>query len=148
MLRASEQSEDKNLSHIKEEFQNQVQSQLSDWMKIKEFIFIDSETAIFAILPNNVMVASLGVMKDMMTDPNLKNSLCAYEKAGRVLKCQFRNLSKGDNYNLLKANTLNFVGFEADVDSVQSIKNIFFSSYSTFELVECVRINFQLICQN
>lgn len=84
------------------------------------------------------MVASLGAMKDMITDSMLLNTLCSLENANRILKSQFRNLDKFENWSLFKANAFKVVGMEASANSIQAIKNIFFSSYSTFELIEAV----------
>ena len=68
MIQASNSSDDKNLDIIKEEFVSQVSSQFNN-LKVEELVFLNSETPIFAVLPNNVIIASLGAMKDMITDP-------------------------------------------------------------------------------
>lgn len=139
MIQSSSNTNDQNLEVIKEEFRNQVQDELKS-LQIKEFIFVNCETPIFAIFPNDVMIASLGAMKDMITDHDLLAVLCGLEKANRALKSQFKDIGKLDNFHVFRANTYKYLGMQITSDDVQTIKNILLSSFSTFELIEAVSI--------
>ena len=105
LFKSSNSSDDQNLEVIKEEFKSQVQEQFIN-LKIKDFIFLNTETPIFVVLPNDVMIASMGAMKDMLTDPSLKTTLCTLERANRVLKGQFRDIDIWENATLLNASVM------------------------------------------
>ncbi len=87
------------------------------------------------------MIASLGAVKDMMTDRQLLTTLCTLEKGTRILKCQFRETDKFQNFNLFRANIYQRLTMETAPTDIQAIKNILFSSFSTFELIETVTIS-------
>ena len=122
-----------------EEFQKLVSENLQG-TKVTDIIFVNCETPIFALLPNSVLIASQGAIKDMLTDKNLLVTLCGYESATQQFKAQFKQISAMDNFNLLRANISKQLGMEPGSGVTQGIKNLLFSSFSTLELLEAVSI--------
>lgn len=81
----------------------------------------------------------MGAMKDMITDSNLKSTLCTLERANLVLRGQFKSLEIMENLRLLSVAAKTYLGLDVEGKDTQNVKNIFFSSFSTIELIEAVR---------
>ena len=120
-----------------EEFKKLVQENMTG-IKLADMIFVNCEAPIFVLLPNNVLIASQGGIKDMLTDKNLLKTLCSFESATHQLKSQFKKIEAMDDIALLRANLSKKLGMDPASGVIQSIKNIFFSSFSTVELIDAV----------
>lgn len=120
-----------------EEFKKSIQEHLQG-IKVTELVFVNCETPIFVLLPNNVLIASQGAIRDMLTDKNLLKTMCSYESAAVALKSQFKALGATENLVLLRANLSHSLGMDSGAGVTQTIKNLYYSSYSTLELIDAV----------